>query len=144
MNKVKPCFVYIRSRTSLTRLFFKIDLPAAQPERIAAQIEATFGIDPSEILHISAKTGKGVDKVLEAIIERIPPPVAEVEAPFKAFLFDSLCVNFLSRSTLDLNPVCRYDKYRGVISLISVQNGVLRKGQNIFISVVLLLTNGCI
>ncbi|KAF5330933.1 hypothetical protein D9619_005388 [Psilocybe cf. subviscida] len=92
----------------------KIDLPAAQPERIAAQIEATFGIDPSEILHISAKTGKGVDKVLEAIIERIPPPVAEVEAPLKAFLFDSL-----------------YDKYRGVISLISVQDGVLRKGDKI-------------
>ncbi|KAF8965297.1 Guf1 protein [Flammula alnicola] len=92
----------------------KIDLPAAQPERIAAQIQATFGIDPSEILHISAKTGKGVDAVLEAIIQRIPPPVSRPDAPLKAFLFDSL-----------------YDKYRGVISLISIQDGILRKGDKI-------------
>ena len=91
--------MYIRSRTFINAFIFKIDLPAAQPERIAAQIEATFGIDPSEILHISAKTGQGVDKVLEAIVERIPPPVAEVDAPLKAFLFDSLCVNFYSHST---------------------------------------------
>ncbi|KIM48774.1 hypothetical protein M413DRAFT_437952 [Hebeloma cylindrosporum] len=92
----------------------KIDLPASHPERIAAQMEATFGIDPSEILQISAKTGKGVEAVLKAIIERIPPPNASAEDPLKAFLFDSL-----------------YDKYRGVISLISVQGGVLRKGDKI-------------
>ncbi|KAJ3506153.1 hypothetical protein NLJ89_g7026 [Agrocybe chaxingu] len=92
----------------------KIDLPAAQPERIAAQIQATFGIDPSEILLISAKTGQGVKTVLEAILRRIPPPAARAEAPLKAFLFDSF-----------------YDKYRGVISLVSLQDGVLRKGDKI-------------
>ncbi|CAA7271490.1 unnamed protein product [Cyclocybe aegerita] len=92
----------------------KIDLPAAQPERIAAQMQATFGIDPSEILSISAKTGKGVEAVLEAILRRVPPPVARAEAPLKAFLFDSF-----------------YDKYRGVISLVSLQDGVLRKGDKI-------------
>ncbi|KAH9483887.1 Translation factor guf1 mitochondrial [Psilocybe cubensis] len=92
----------------------KIDLPASQPERIAAQMQSTFGIDPSEILHISAKTGKGVDAVLAAIIDRIPPPVASADSPLKAFLFDSM-----------------YDKYRGVISLVSVQGGVLRKGDKI-------------
>ncbi|KAI0317581.1 GTP-binding protein lepa [Amylostereum chailletii] len=92
----------------------KIDLPAAQPERIAAQMESTFGIPPSDILHISAKTGQGVDQVLRAIVERIPPPVAEHDGKLKALLFDS-----------------SYDRYRGVISLVSVQNGVLRKGDKI-------------
>lgn len=53
-------------------------------------MQSTFGIDPSEILHISAKTGKGVDAILTAIIDRIPPPVAKADAPLKAFLFDSL------------------------------------------------------
>lgn len=92
----------------------KIDLPAAQPERIAAQMQATFGIDPSDILHISAKTGQGTQEVLEAIISRIPPPSGRIHAPLKAFLFDSF-----------------YDRYRGVISLINVQEGVLRKGDKI-------------
>ncbi|KAF6763966.1 P-loop containing nucleoside triphosphate hydrolase protein [Ephemerocybe angulata] len=92
----------------------KIDLPAAEPERIAEQMRATFGIDPSEILKISAKTGKGVQDVLNAIIERLPAPRGPKEAPLKAFLFDSF-----------------YDRYRGVISLINVQEGVLRKGDKI-------------
>ncbi|KAK0503556.1 P-loop containing nucleoside triphosphate hydrolase protein [Armillaria luteobubalina] len=92
----------------------KIDLPAAQPELMAAQMEAAFGIDPTDILHISAKTGKGVEEVLKAVIERIPPPAGDQDAPLKAFLFDSL-----------------YDRYRGVISLISVQEGVIRKGDRI-------------
>ncbi|KAF8077727.1 translation factor GUF1, mitochondrial [Lyophyllum atratum] len=92
----------------------KIDLPAAQPERIAAQMQSTFGIDPKDIIHISAKTGKGVDSVLEAIITRIPPPAGSTTAPLKAFLFDSL-----------------YDRYRGVISLVNVQEGILRKGDKI-------------
>lgn len=92
----------------------KIDLPAAQPERIAAQMQSTFGIDPSDIISISAKTGKNVESILEAIIKRIPPPNGSVQAPLKAFLFDSL-----------------YDKYRGVISLVSIQEGILRKGDKI-------------
>lgn len=65
-------------------------MPAAQPERIATQIQSTFGIDPSEILQISAKTGQGVEAVLEAIINRIPPPSARMDAPLKALMFDSL------------------------------------------------------
>ena len=68
----------------------QIDLPAAQPERIAAQLQATFGIDPSEIICISAKTGVGVEDVLAAIIERIPSPKGLETEPFKALLFDSL------------------------------------------------------
>ncbi|KAH9848906.1 GTP-binding protein lepa [Lenzites betulinus] len=92
----------------------KIDLPAAQPEIVAQQMQATFGIDPADVIKISAKTGKGVEQVLHAIIERIPPPVGNPVEPLKAFLFDS-----------------SYDRYRGVISLMSVQNGVLRKGDKI-------------
>lgn len=92
----------------------KIDLPAAQPDVIAAQVQATFGIGPDECLQISAKTGKGVETVLEAIVRRIPPPIANTQSPLKAFLFDS-----------------SYDRYRGVVSLISMQGGVLRKGDKI-------------
>ncbi|KAI0797564.1 GTP-binding protein lepa [Abortiporus biennis] len=92
----------------------KIDMPAADPERVAAQIQSTFGIDPNDVLQISAKTGKGVDKVLEAILTRISPPKANEDDPLKAFLFDS-----------------SYDRYRGVISLLSIQGGVLRKGDKI-------------
>ncbi|KAL1755965.1 P-loop containing nucleoside triphosphate hydrolase protein, partial [Schizophyllum commune] len=92
----------------------KVDLPAAQPERIADQMASTFGIDPASCIHISAKTGLGVEKVLQAIIERIPPPKAPSEGPLKALLFDSL-----------------YDRYRGVISLLSIQQGVLKKGDKI-------------
>ena len=67
-------------------------MPAAQPERIAAQIQSTFNIDPADILHISAKTGQGVENVLKAIVERIPPPrgSADGKALLKALLFDSL------------------------------------------------------
>ncbi|KAH0583623.1 Translation factor guf1 mitochondrial [Termitomyces sp. 'cryptogamus'] len=92
----------------------KIDLPAAQPEQIAAQMQSTFGINPDNIIHISAKTGQGVEDILEAIITRIPPPIGSATAPLKAFLFDSF-----------------YDRYRGVISLVNVQEGILRKGDKI-------------
>lgn len=67
----------------------QIDLPAAQPEIVAAQMQATFGIDPRDMLQISAKSGKGVEAVLQAIVERIPPPKGEISSPLKAFLFDS-------------------------------------------------------
>ncbi|KIY73269.1 GTP-binding protein lepa [Cylindrobasidium torrendii FP15055 ss-10] len=92
----------------------KIDLPAAQPELMAAQMESTFGIDPADIIRISAKTGMGVPEILRAVVERIPPPTGSTEEPLKAFLFDSL-----------------YDRYRGVISLVNVQSGILRKGDKI-------------
>lgn len=67
----------------------QIDLPAAQPEIVAAQMQSTFGIDPNDVLQISAKSGKGVESVLQAIIDRIPPPQGNGDDPLKAFLFDS-------------------------------------------------------
>lgn len=92
----------------------KIDMPVADPSRITAQLQSMFGIDPAEVLQISAKTGRGVETVLQAIIERIPPPSGSVHEPLKALLFDS-----------------QYDRYRGVISLVNVMNGVMRKGYRI-------------
>lgn len=68
---------------------FKIDLPAAQPEIIAAQMQSTFGINPDDCIPISAKSGKGVEKILDAILTRIPPPKASSDDPLKALLFDS-------------------------------------------------------
>ncbi|KAH9981135.1 hypothetical protein BGW80DRAFT_1434358 [Lactifluus volemus] len=92
----------------------KIDLPAAQPDRVKAQMHSIFGIDPADVLCMSAKLGQGISAVLRAIVERIPPPPGDIEGRLKAFLFDS-----------------SYDRYRGVISLVSIQDGVLRKGDKI-------------
>jgi len=92
----------------------KIDLPAAEPERVRAQIEEVIGIDASNAIPISAKTGLGVADVLEALVERLPPPVGDAEAPLKALLVDSW-----------------YDSYIGVVVLVRVKDGRLRKGLKI-------------
>jgi GTP-binding protein LepA len=87
----------------------KIDLPAAEPERIRAQIEEVIGIDASEAVPISAKTGLGIDEVLEALVTRLPAPKGDREAPLKAALIDSW-----------------YDPYLGVIVLVRIHDGVLK------------------
>ncbi len=92
----------------------KIDLPAAEPERIKQQIEDVIGLDASEAVPISAKTGLNIDLVLEAIVKRLPPPKGDETAPLKALLVDSW-----------------YDAYLGVVVLVRVIDGVLRKGTRI-------------
>ena len=92
----------------------KIDLPAAEPDRIKQQIEDVIGIDASEAVPISAKTGLGIDLVLEAIVTRLPPPQGDETAPLKALLVDSW-----------------YDAYLGVVVLVRVIDGSLKKGQKI-------------
>src|SRR5690606_30741089 len=67
----------------------KVDLPSARPDVVARSITDLIGGDPDEVLHVSAKTGVGVDEVLEAIVQRIPPPAGDPEAPLKALIFDS-------------------------------------------------------
>jgi GTP-binding protein LepA len=89
----------------------KIDLPAADPARVKQQIEEVIGLDASNALEISAKTGHGVDEVLEAIVTRLPPPKGDPDAPLKALLVDSW-----------------YDAYLGVVVLVRIVDGVLRKG----------------
>jgi len=92
----------------------KIDLPAADPDRVREQIENVIGIDASQAILTSAKKGLGVDEVLQAIVERIPPPAGDPDKPLKALLFDSW-----------------YDQYRGVACLIRVLDGTLATGDMI-------------
>ena len=92
----------------------KIDLPAAEPERIKQQIEDIIGLEAEDALMISAKTGLGVENVLEAVVTRLPPPQGDVTAALQALVIDSW-----------------YDPYLGVVTLVRVRNGVLRKGQKI-------------
>ncbi len=92
----------------------KIDLPAAEPDRVRAQIEDVIGLDASQALRISAKTGLGIPDVLEAIVTRLPAPRGDAEAPLKAMLVDSW-----------------YDAYLGVVVMIRVMDGVIRKGDRI-------------
>ena len=92
----------------------KVDLPAAEPERVRAQIEDVIGIDASEAVMISAKTGLGIPEVLEAIVTRLPAPVGDETAPLKAMLVDSW-----------------YDAYLGVVVLVRIIDGVLKKGDKI-------------
>ncbi len=92
----------------------KIDLPAADPERIATQIEEVIGLDASAAVKISAKSGLGVPELLEAIVARLPAPIGDSGAPLKALLVDSW-----------------YDPYLGVMILVRIKDGVLKKGMKI-------------
>jgi len=92
----------------------KVDLPAAEPERVKQQIEDVIGLDASDAIEISAKTGLNVDLVLEALVHRLPPPVGDATAPLKALLVDSW-----------------YDQYLGVVILVRVKDGRLKRGQRI-------------
>jgi GTP-binding protein LepA len=92
----------------------KVDLPAAEPEAVKRQIEDVIGLDASNAIEISAKTGQNVPEVLEAIVQRLPPPKGDRDAPLKALLVDSW-----------------YDSYLGVIVLFRIVDGTLRRGQRI-------------
>ena len=92
----------------------KMDLPAADPDRVKAQVEDVIGLDASGAIAVSAKTGMGIDEVLEAIIKDLPSPEGHIDEPLKALLVDSW-----------------YDPYLGVMTLVRVQNGVLKKGMKI-------------
>jgi GTP-binding protein LepA len=92
----------------------KVDLPAAEPERVRQQIEDVIGIDASDAIAISAKTGLNIEAVLEAVVHRLPPPKGDAHAPLKALLVDSW-----------------YDAYLGVVVLVRIVDGTLKKGQRI-------------
>src|SRR5579884_3679994 len=92
----------------------KIDLPAADPERVKEEIENVLAIDASEAILASAKTGVGIEEILEAIVHRIPPPSGDPEAPLRALIFDS-----------------KFDTYLGVICYVRVVDGQIRPGQRI-------------
>ena len=92
----------------------KIDLPAAEPERVREQIESAIGLDASDAMLVSAKSGRGVPEILDEVIKRIPPPKGSPDAPLRALLFDSW-----------------YDSYRGVVMLVRVVDGSVSKGMKI-------------
>src|SRR5437763_4032683 len=92
----------------------KIDLPAAEPDRVKEQIEDVIGLDASDAILISAKTGLNIDQVLEALVKKLPPPKGVTVAPLKALLIDSW-----------------YDSYLGVVVLVSIVDGELKNGERI-------------
>jgi GTP-binding protein LepA len=105
------CYLALEHDLAIVAALNKIDLPAAEPDRVAGEIEHVLGIPADEILRISAKTGEGVPALLDALVERIPPPKGDADAPLQALIFDSI-----------------YDAYRGVVSSVRVFNGTLGSG----------------
>lgn len=93
----------------------KVDLPVARPDEIAHQVGDLLGVEPDSILRVSGKTGTGVPELLEAIVDRIPPPRGSMDEPLRALIFDS-----------------QYDMYRGAIAHVRVVDGRIRPGQKIF------------
>src|SRR5262249_25704658 len=89
-------------------------LKHARPEEVMEEMESSLGVDPVDVLPCSGKTGQGVEALLEAIVERIPPPKGDPNAPLQAMVFDS-----------------HYDEYRGAITYVRVMGGTVRKGQKI-------------
>jgi GTP-binding protein LepA len=102
------CYLALEHDLEIVAVLNKIDLPAAEPDRYAGEIERVLGLAADDILRISAKTGEGVGDVLDAVIARIPAPAGDADAPLQALIFDS-----------------QYDQYRGVVSSVRVMNGRL-------------------
>ncbi|MEY5152036.1 MAG: GTP-binding protein LepA [Actinomycetota bacterium] len=110
------CYLALENDLEIVAVLNKIDLPAANPEYYADEIERVLGIPAEDILRISAKTGEGVPELLDAIVERIPPPTGDPTLPLQALIFDS-----------------QYDQYRGVVSSVRVMQGTLdAKGKLLF------------
>ena len=103
------CYLAIENDLEIVPVLNKIDLPAADPDLYAGEIENVLGLPADAVLHISAKTGDGVAELLDAIVERIPPPKGDADAPLQALIFDS-----------------HFDQYRGVVSSMRVVNGRIR------------------
>ncbi len=108
------CYLAIEHDLEIVPVLNKIDLPAADPDRYAGEIETVLGLPAESVLRISAKTGEGVAALLDAVIARIPAPVGRAEEVLRALVFDSL-----------------YDQYRGVVSALRVFDGTLRSGSRI-------------
>ncbi len=107
---VANTYLAIENGLELIPVLNKVDLPGAEPERVAAEVSDLIGVDPDDILRISAKTGEGVIDVLEAVVDRIPPPEGEPDAPARALIFDS-----------------EFDQYRGVIAYVRMVDGKFKK-----------------
>ncbi|HXN38251.1 MAG TPA: translation elongation factor 4 [Solirubrobacteraceae bacterium] len=111
---VANTYLAVESGLELIPCLNKIDLPGAEPERVAGEVSELIGEPPEGILKISGKTGEGVQEVLEELVARVPPPSGDPDGPARALIFDS-----------------EFDQYRGVIAYIRVVDGVFRKGEQI-------------
>src|SRR3954467_5397732 len=107
-------YLAVDSGLELIPALNKVDLPGAEPERVAREIHELLGDDPDEVLRISAKTGDGVEDLLEAIVKRVPPPEGDAGAPPRALIFDS-----------------EFDQYRGVVAYVRVVDGEFTKKDRI-------------
>src|SRR5688572_3387739 len=113
---VANCYTATELGVDVVPVLNKIDLPSAQPERVIQEIEEVIGIDATDAVFCSAKTGEGVDDVIEAVIARIPPPKGDPTGPLKALIIDSW-----------------FDNYVGVVILVRVVDGVLKPKDNILL-----------
>ena len=111
---VANAYAAINANLTIVPALNKIDMQAARPDEIREEIESTLGIDPTEVLAVSGKTGIGVPEIFRAIIDRVPPPPGDVNAPLRALIFDS-----------------KFDDYQGVVIYIRVVDGLLKVGQKI-------------
>lgn len=107
-------YLAFESNLAIIPVINKIDQPTADPDRVKAQLKSMFDLDPSDALFTSAKTGQGLEQVLPAVIERIPPPPGKSTSPLRMLLLDSY-----------------YDEYKGVICHVAVVDGALHKGDKI-------------
>ena len=113
-QSVANCYTAIDLNLEVVPVLNKIDLPAADPDRVCKEIEDIIGIDATDAVHVSAKTGIGIEDLLEQLVERIPPPVGDPDAPLKALIIDSW-----------------FDNYLGVVVLVRVVDGEIRKKMKI-------------
>ena len=115
-QSVANCYTAIEQGLEVMPVLNKIDLPSADPERVIQQVEDIIGVGAADAPRVSAKTGLGVDELLEEIVKRIPPPQGDPDAPLQALIIDSW-----------------FDNYVGVVSLVRVKNGTLRKKDKILV-----------
>ncbi len=113
-QSVANCYTAIEQGVEVLPVINKIDLPSADPDRVSKEIEEIIGIDATDAVRVSAKTGEGVAELLEALIKRIPPPKGDPDAALQALIIDSW-----------------FDNYVGVVSLVRVMNGSLKSGEKI-------------
>jgi GTP-binding protein LepA len=113
-QSVANCYTAIEQGLEVLPILNKMDLPQADPDRVKNEIEEIIGVDASEAVAVSAKSGMGIHEVLEHLVAKIPPPVGDVDAPLQALIIDSW-----------------FDNYQGVVSLVRVKNGTLKKGDKI-------------
>ena len=111
---VANAFMALEANLKIIPVLNKIDLPQARPDHVIAEMEQALLIDPAEVLRVSAKTGFGVDELMAAVIERIPPPQGDVQSPLRALVYNS-----------------HFDTYKGVVVYVRIMDGQLRMGQKI-------------